>query len=101
MPSVHHRFNKDSVHLRSMYRQLYPQRNSKGFVLSPGTAARLEDSESNDAESRARSQLKKPTLVQSGEGMLAQGSSHNRKQSAGMTLTSARVSPGKSRINIL
>ena len=23
-PSAHHRFDKDSVHLRSMYRQLYP-----------------------------------------------------------------------------
>ena len=63
VPSVHHRFNKDSVHLRSMYRQLYPTRNSKGFTMNSGANNRLDDEESNDGESRARSQVKKPTLV--------------------------------------
>ena len=102
VPSVHHRFNKESVHLRSMYRQLYPQHKNSAFLQSSSGGARLDDSDS-DAGSRVRSQLRKPNLVKSGEGMLASAASHSRKASMNpAALMTARASPtGKNRLNIL
>ena len=102
VPSVHHRFNKDSVHLRSMYRQLYPQHKNSAFLMRSSGGARLEDSDS-DAGSRVRSQLRKPNLVKSGEGQLASAASHTRKASMNPQLMTARASPvGKAnKLNIL
>ena len=104
VPSVHHRFNKDSVHLRSMYRQLYPQHKNSAFIMSSSGQGRLEDSDS-ETGSRVRSQLRKPNLVKSGEGLLGSAASHSRKAAMVMSnapVMTARTSPpGKNKLNIL
>lgn len=102
VPSVHHRFNKDSVHLRSMYRQLYPQHKNSAFIMTSNSKHRLDDSDSENG-SRVRSQLRKTNLVKSGEGQLASAASHTRKGSLNPHMMTARTSPVRKgdKINIL
>ena len=43
-PSAHHRFDKESVHLRSMYRKLYPSEGPKTNAMKILNTERSQDS---------------------------------------------------------
>ena len=68
VPAVFHRFSKDSVHLRSMYKQLYPTTKNSESDSDPGSIERLN--------------ILKPDLVKLGKKNLNTLTTSNSKKSA-------------------
>lgn len=78
-PTIRHRFNKEGVHIRSMYRSLYP---SAQRVVSDYLPMNDDDASSEEATSVMNNQ-KSRTLKQAGiMQQISQGASQSSKREA-------------------
>ena len=97
VPSVHHRFNKESVHLRSMYRQLYPSHKNSGYF----NAEQAIDSDDSDVASRGQNQLRKNNLAKAGQGHITASAGQAARKSSVVVGGTERTSPIHNKLNIL
>lgn len=86
-PSAHHRFDKDSVHLRTTYRKLYPgegPRTNRTLLAGNGTASPDSTGE-NFFDMQARSSLFGPNNQLNQRAFDSMGFATNRRDNLSLT----------------